>query len=67
MESGDFNLRREISSLPVQIFTYATQPYEEAQRLAWGGALVLITLVTLLSMLTRWATRPRHGVVGRGR
>src|SRR5262249_25146788 len=62
-----FSLRREISSLPVQIYTYAGQPYDEAQRLAWGGSLVLIALVTLLSLLTRWVTRPRHGVVGRGR
>jgi len=65
-QGWSFSLRRAISSLPVQIYTYATQPYEEAHRLAWGGALVLIALVTLLSLLTRWVTRPRHGVAGAG-
>jgi phosphate transport system permease protein len=66
-QGWSFNLRSSIASLPVQIYTYATQPYDEAHRLAWGGALVLIALVTLLSIATRWVTRPRHGIMGRGR
>jgi phosphate transport system permease protein len=46
-----------ISSLTVQVFTYAISPYEEWHRQAWAGALVLVTLVLLCSILARLATR----------
>ena len=39
-----------IASLPVQIFTYATSPYEDWHDQAWTGALVLITLVLFLNL-----------------
>ena len=32
-----------ISSLPVQIYTYAISPFDDWQRQAWAGALVLLT------------------------
>jgi phosphate transport system permease protein len=56
------NLRPDqpTASLPVQIFTYAISPYEEWQRLAWAGALVLVGLVSLFSLLARWVTRDRR-------
>jgi len=47
------------ASMPVQIFTYAIAPYEDWQRMAWAGALVLVTLIGLLSILARVATRDR--------
>jgi phosphate transport system permease protein len=46
-----------ISSLTVQVFTYAISPYEEWHRQAWAGALVLVGLVLLCSILARYATR----------
>lgn len=33
------------AALPLQIFTYAVMPYEQAHQQAWTGALVLIALV----------------------
>jgi phosphate transport system permease protein len=50
-------LDQPISSLTVQVFTYAISPYEEWHRQAWAGALVLVTLVLLCSVLARVATR----------
>jgi phosphate transport system permease protein len=50
-------LDQPISSLTVQIFTYAISPYEEWHRQAWAGALVLVTLVLICSVLARVATR----------
>jgi len=47
------------SALPLQIFVYATGPYEEWHRLAYAGALVLIVLILVTSLLARWATRRR--------
>ena len=50
-------LDQPISSLTVQVFTYAISPYEEWHRQAWAGALVLVGLVLLCSILARYATR----------
>jgi phosphate transport system permease protein len=46
-----------ISSLTVQVYTYATGPYADWHRQAWAGALVLVTIVLICSLLARVATR----------
>jgi len=51
------SLTQPISSLTVQVFTYAISPYEDWHRQAWAGALVLVTLVLMCSILARLATR----------
>jgi phosphate transport system permease protein len=55
------SLREAIAALPLQIFTYATGPYDEWHRLAWAGALVLISIVLVISVAARFATRSRFG------
>jgi phosphate transport system permease protein len=45
------------AALTVQIYTYAISPYEDWHRQAWAGALVLVAMVALCSMLARMATR----------
>jgi phosphate transport system permease protein len=50
-------LDQPISSLTVQVFTYAISPYEDWHRQAWAGALVLVLIVLLCSILARVATR----------
>jgi phosphate transport system permease protein len=55
------SLTQPIASLPHQIYVYAISPFDEWHRLAWAGALVLILLVLVISMLARFATRSRHG------
>lgn len=47
------------AALPLQIYQYAISPYEDWHRQAWGAALVLVTLVFILSALARFATRRR--------
>jgi phosphate transport system permease protein len=51
------NPLRETASLTVQIFTYASSPYEDWHRQAWAGALVLVSIVLFCSILARTATR----------
>jgi phosphate transport system permease protein len=46
-------------SLTVQIFTYATGPYEEQKRLAWAGMLVLVIGLFVVNIAVRAATRAR--------
>ncbi len=45
------------ASLTVQIFTYASSPYEDWHRQAWAGSLVLVSIVLICSLLARMATR----------
>src|SRR5204862_7352064 len=49
--------RPPTASLTVQIFQYASSPYEDWHRQAWAGALVLVCIVLLCSILARVATR----------
>jgi phosphate transport system permease protein len=55
------DLTQPIAALPLQIFTYAISPYDEWHAQAWAGALVLIALVLMISLIARLATRSRHG------
>jgi phosphate transport system permease protein len=57
------SLRQPIATLTVQVFTYATGPYEDWHRQAWAGALVLVSIVFLCSVLARVATRRLEGMV----
>jgi phosphate transport system permease protein len=59
------SLTQPISSLTVQVFTYAISPYEDWHRQAWAGALVLVGFVFACSLLARLATR-RLSALSRG-
>jgi phosphate transport system permease protein len=48
--------RQPISTLTVQVYTYAISPYEDLHRQAWAGALVLVGIVLTCSLLARVAT-----------
>ena len=50
------SLNEPIAALPLQIFNYANSPYEDQQRLAWAGALVLIALIVIAVSLVRYVT-----------
>jgi phosphate transport system permease protein len=51
------SLTQPISTLTVQVFTYANSPYQDWHRQAWAGALVLVSLVLICSIAARTATR----------
>lgn len=46
-----------ISTLPVQIFTYAITPFPEWHALAWGGAFILILMILILNIAVRFGTK----------
>jgi len=56
------SLGQPIAALPLQIFAYAITPYDTAHGQAWAGALVLIFVVFVISVLARFATRSRFGL-----
>jgi len=55
------SLREPIAALPLQIFTYAISPYDEWHAQAWAGALVLISIVLVISLAARYVTRSKFG------
>jgi len=59
------SLTQPISSITVQVFTYAISPYEDWHRQAWAGALVLVTIVLVCSMAARFAAARVASIRGR--
>ena len=47
------NMNASMANLPVVIFQFAMSPYENWQRLAWGGAVLITLTVLLLNILAR--------------
>ena len=54
-------ITQPMQSLSLQIYVYATGPFDEWHRLAWASALVLMGLVLIISITARWVTRQRYG------
>src|SRR3954469_980462 len=54
-------LTQPIAALPLQVFVYAISPYDEWHAQAWAGALVLIGLVLVISVISRFVVRSKHG------
>ena len=48
-----FDPTHPIAALPLQIFVYATSPYQVSKDLAWTGALTLVVIVLMTSLLAR--------------
>ena len=59
------SLTQPISTLTVQVYSYAISPYEDWHRQAWAGALVLVSIVFCCSLLARFATRRLEGLQNR--
>ena len=47
------HLAQPIAALPLQIFSYAIAPYDDWNRQAWAGALVLVAMTFCLSLSVR--------------
>jgi len=55
-----YSLTQPISSLSVQIFSYAISPYEDWHRQAWAGALVLVVGILVLNFAVRAFSRQKY-------
>jgi len=51
------SLGEPMASLPVTIFKFAMSPYENWQKLAWAGVLLVTIAVLALNILARYLTR----------
>ncbi|MGA7980679.1 MAG: phosphate ABC transporter permease PstA [Chromatiaceae bacterium] len=52
------SLNKPIANLPVVIFQFAMSPYDDWQRLAWAGALLIALAILLLNIVARIFLRP---------
>ncbi len=55
------NLNAPMASLPVVIFQFALSPYDDWQKLAWTGALIITISVLALSIAARALAATRTG------
>src|ERR1700712_4579818 len=53
------DLGAPMSNLPVVIFQFATSPYDDWQKLAWGGALLITATILVINILARWIAGAR--------
>jgi phosphate transport system permease protein len=53
----NWNLLKPVNSLPLLIYNYATSPYPEWHRIAWGASCVLVGLILILNLCVRVVTR----------
>lgn len=49
-----------MASLTVQIFNYATGPFDVEHKLAWAATLVLVGLILTINVAVRYLTRRKH-------
>jgi len=49
----NFRPDQPTASMTVQIFNYAISPFEEWNRMAWGGSLVLVIIILSVTLLVR--------------
>ena len=54
------DLSKPMASLPVTIFKFAMSPYENWQKLAWAGVLLITLAVLLLNIIARVFLRNKH-------
>ena len=49
-----FDMTQPMAALPIQIYNYAVAPYDDWHTKAWGSALILIAVIAVFSLLTRF-------------
>ncbi len=53
----NLNIFKPIDALPLLIFNYATSPYENWHRIAWGASFLLVIFILGLNITTRWMVK----------
>ena len=49
----NLNLDQPMGSMTVQIYNYALSPFDEWNRMAWAGAMTLVAIILLITVLVR--------------
>ena len=55
-----------MEALPMTVFHYALTPYKSLQDQAWGAALILVVMVLIVNLASRYALRRQIAFAGKG-
>jgi phosphate transport system permease protein len=55
----NFHLDQPMASLTVQIYNYATGPFEIEWQMAWAATLILMLMILIINIAVRYLTRKR--------
>jgi phosphate transport system permease protein len=55
----NFHFDQPMASLTVQIYNYATGPFEIEWAMAWAATLILMLLILIINIIVRYLTRKR--------
>jgi phosphate transport system permease protein len=61
-----FDVTQPMQALPLTVFHDALMPYKDLQDQAWGAALLLVVLVLIVNLASRFALRRQLALAGRG-
>ena len=53
----NYYLDQPMASLTVQIYNYATGPFEDEWKMAWAATLILVMLILVINIAVRYITR----------
>ena len=56
----NFYMDQPMASLTVQIFNYATGPFEVEWQMAWAATLILMLLILIINVIVRFLTRKKY-------
>ncbi len=58
----NFKFDEPMASMTVQIYNYAISPFEDWQRMAWGGSLTLVVIILSITLLVKkFSKRVKYG------
>lgn len=60
----ELNPGNAMQALPLTVFRYALLPYKSLQDQAWGAALVLVAMVLVINLASRWVLRRQIALAG---
>jgi len=50
----NYNILRPVNSLPLVLFNYASSPYEDWHKIAWGATFILVSMVLILNIIVKY-------------
>jgi phosphate transport system permease protein len=50
----NYNIMKPVNSLPLVLFNYASSPYDDWHRIAWGATFILVSMVLILNFIVKY-------------
>jgi len=50
----NFSIDKPVNALPLLIFNYATSPFSDWQKQAWGASLILIIMISIFNIISKF-------------